>query len=101
MKPIEATLPDKNFAIDILIGFDYANLMKATGYIQHPHDPEHNPTGVETPLGWYVFGPTSNTAQVDGQKYTHRFIAKKVHNTFNLFMSRTSVELNLRGFVHA
>ena len=57
LKPTEANLPDENSAIDILIGFDYANLMKATGYIQHPQNPEYNPAGVETQLGWYVFGP--------------------------------------------
>ena len=49
LKPIENNLPDKNTAIDILIGYD---LMKTTGYLQHPYDPDSYPTGVETPLGW-------------------------------------------------
>ena len=101
LKPIEANLPNKNSAIDILIGLYYANLMKVTGYIQHPHDPEHNPTGVKTPLGWYVLDLNLILPRPASKNIFIVFIVKKVPNTFNLFMSRTSVELYLHGFVHA
>ena len=51
LKSIKDFVPNREISIDIVIGFNYANLMKASGYLQHPLNPDDNPTDVDTPLG--------------------------------------------------
>ena len=65
-------MPNREISIDIVIGFNYANLIKASGYLQHPLNPDDNPTGVDTPLGWYIYGPkTQNTLNAHELSYVH------------------------------
>ena len=46
--------------------------MKASGYLQHPLNPDDNLTGVDTPLGWYIYGPkTQNTLNAHELSYVH------------------------------
>ena len=72
LKSIEDFVPNRETSIDIVIGFNYANLIKASGYLQHPLNPDDNPTGVDTPLGWYIYGPKNqNTLNADELSYVH------------------------------
>ena len=82
LKPIQSNIPVDDTQIDILIGFDYANLMKATGYVQHPYEPDNFPTGVETPLGWYIFGPKSNMSPSDKIRMVHRVYVEDSSRNF-------------------
>ena len=66
-------MPKRETSVDILIGFDYANLFKASSYLHHSLDPENNPTGVDTPLGWYIYGPKNqNALNTDELSCVHR-----------------------------
>ena len=57
LKSIESFVPKWETSTDIVIGFNYANLFKASSCLHHPLDLENNSTGVDTPLGWYIYGP--------------------------------------------
>ena len=66
-------MPKGETSVYIVIGFNYANLFKASSYLHHPRNPENNPTGVDTPLGWYIYGPKNkNTLDTDELSYVHR-----------------------------
>ena len=56
--------------------------MKTTGYLQHPYDPDSYPTGVETPLGWYVFASKARNAVDDELKNVHRVYVEESSQHF-------------------
>ena len=73
LKSIESFVPKRETSVVIVIGFDYANLFKASSYLHQPLDPENNPTGVDTPLGWYIYGPKNqNALDTDELSCVHR-----------------------------
>ena len=57
LKSIEQCVPKEPSDVDILIGFDNANLMTPTKYLKHQSESDEFPTAVETKLGWYIYGP--------------------------------------------
>ena len=73
LKSIERFAPKRETSVDTVIGFDYANLFKASSYLHHSLDPENNPTGVDTPLRWCIYGPNNeNTLDTDDLSCVHR-----------------------------
>ena len=73
LKTVQKWLPKESTDVDLLIGYDYADLMAPTGYLHHPTDPEKYPTAVETRLGWYMYGPSnSSIATCDEVVNVHR-----------------------------
>ena len=72
LKLIKDFVPNREIFIDIVIGINYANLMNASGYLHHPLEPDDNPTGVDTPLGWHIYGlKNQNTLNADELSYAH------------------------------
>ena len=51
----------KSKDVDILLGYDYANLMQPYAYLKHPDFFAELPQAAETLLGWYLFGANTNT----------------------------------------
>ena len=66
LKAIKKYLPKENSEVDILIGYDDANLMAPMSYLKHPTEPNNYPTAAETSLGWYVFGPNQSESLPEG-----------------------------------
>ena len=66
LKAIKKYLPKENSEVDILIGYDYANLMAPMSYLKHPTEPHNYLTAAETSLGWYVFGPNQSESLPEG-----------------------------------
>ena len=47
--------------------------MKPCRFLEHRDEPDNYPTGVETPLRWYIFGPKSNHKnQMHEIRHVHR-----------------------------
>ena len=87
LKSIESFVPKRETSVDIVIGFDYANLFKASSYLHHPLDPENNPTGVDTPLGWYIYGPKNqNALNTDELSCVHRVNVEQNARVFSIFI---------------
>ena len=83
LKSIKDFVPNREISIDIVIGFNYANLMKASDYLQHPLNPDDNPTGVDTPLGWYIYDPKNqNTLNADELSYVHHVYVEQNAENF-------------------
>ena len=61
LEPIKNFVPLKSKDVDILLGYDYANLMQPHAYLKHPDFSAELPQAAETLLGWYVFGANTNT----------------------------------------
>ena len=80
-------MPLNDTDVDILIGYDNAYLMKSSAYLQHHNDLQNYPTAVETPLGWYVFGPKTN-ASTDQLTHVHRvYIDDNPRHFYSLYES--------------
>ena len=93
LKAIKKYLPKENSEVDILIGYDYANLMAPMSYLKHPTEPDNYPTAAETSLGWYVFGPNQSESLPEG------FVqSQHVHLVENdLLCVKSWYEANLSG----
>ena len=63
--------------------------MKVSGYLHHPLNPDDNPTGVDTPLGWYIYGPKNqNTLNADELSYVHHvYVEQNAENFQSLYES--------------
>ena len=59
LKSIGKFIPKEAKDVDILLGFDYANLMAPTSYLTPPNPAEKYPQAAETALGWYIFGSSA------------------------------------------
>ena len=61
LEPNKNFVPLKSKDVDILLGYDYANLVQPHAYLKHPDFSAELPLAAETLLGWYVFGANTNT----------------------------------------
>ena len=93
LKAIKKYLPKENSAVDILIGYDYANLMAPMSYLRHPTEPNNYPTAAETSLGWYVFGPNQSESLPEG--FVQSQHVRLVEN--DLLCVKSWYEANLSG----
>ena len=59
LKPIGKFIPKEAEDVDILLGFDYADVMAPTSYLTPPDPAEKYPQAAETALGWYIFGSSA------------------------------------------
>ena len=61
LEPNKNFVPLKSKDVDILLGYDYANLVQPHAYLKHPDFSAELPLAAETLLGWYVFEANTNT----------------------------------------
>ena len=61
LEPIKNFVSLKSKDVDILLSYDYANLMQPQTYLKHSDFSAELPQAAKTLLGWYVFGGNTNT----------------------------------------
>ena len=78
LESLKNWIPRESMAVDILFGFDQANLIAPSSYLSHPDMSDTQPRAAETKLGWYIFGPSATAVDQAGIRTNVHLIRTEV-----------------------